>query len=44
MGTLEEIGSPPPHSLSHGRNMLTSQRANEVESMGHEVYRCGKMK
>lgn len=32
---VKEIGS----SLSHERNILTSQGANEVESMGHEVQR-----
>lgn len=32
---VKEIGS----SLSHGRNILTSQGANEVESTGREVRR-----
>lgn len=33
--TVKEIGS----SLSHGRNILSSQGANEVGSVGHEVHR-----
>lgn len=32
---MKEIGS----SLSHGRNILTSQGANEIELTGHEVRR-----